>query len=156
MTFIVDVMLGTLAKWLRILGYDTCYNSHATDDELFFTAHLEKRILLTRDKELAGRMNPAYSYYVRPTHVHEQLKDVVGHFQLDWEHGIFTRCVRCNALVEPVEKKEIEHRLPPYVRQQDVSFVICRHCDKVYWPGSHIHHVRLLLDKIRCSGHVQD
>ena len=74
MKFIVDTMLGRLARWLRILGYDTIYNNKYTDDNLFFKAHLEKRILLTRDAELPSRMNPLYCLFIDTQNVKEQLK----------------------------------------------------------------------------------
>jgi uncharacterized protein len=145
MKFIVDVMLGKLAKWLRILGYDTLYDSSFTDEQLFFTAHLEKRILLTHDRALAERMNPSYCYYITSFRVQVQIRDVVQRFDLDWQSHLFTRCTLCNTPVQPVAKAMVQDRVPPFVWNIIDQFVLCPLCDKVYWPGSHIEHVRSIL-----------
>lgn len=148
MKFIVDVMLGRLAKWLRILGYDAIYDSHFTDDELFFTAHQEKRVLLTRDLKLAQRMNPDYSFFISELSVKEQVKQVVKHFNLNVEDYIFTRCTLCNNLVQPVPKQEVERRVPEFVYHHVKEFYYCDRCDKIYWPGSHVKQVRQLLSRL--------
>ena len=148
MKFIVDTMLGKLAKWLRILGYDTIYNADYTDDDLFFKAHLEKRILLTRDTELANRMNPTYCFYITTLIVKEQLKQVLIHFNLNTTDAIFTRCTLCNELVQPLSKEEIQHKVPQFVYDTTQVFFYCKKCDKIYWPGSHIKNVKQILADI--------
>ncbi len=145
MNFIADVMLGRLAKWLRILGYDTIYDPQASDDDLFFRAHQEKRILLTRDSDLAGRMNPKFCLFITEAEVRGQMKQVIDHFHLDTETFIFTRCTICNAPVSRLAKELMVGRVPEFVHRSTDEFYYCQHCDKIYWPGSHIKHVRELL-----------
>lgn len=148
MKFIVDAMLGKLARWLRILGYDTLYDSQYTDDDLFFKAHLEKRILLTRDTELASRMNPDYCLYIMQQTVKEQLKQVVVEFNLNTKNKIFTRCTICNELVQPISKEEVKDKVPSFVFNSVQRFVFCKRCDKIYWPGSHIKNVEQILEEL--------
>jgi len=148
MKFIVDVMLGKLAKWLRILGYDTIYNSQYTDNELFFKAHLEKRILLTRDKELANRMNPDFRLYITSLMVREQLKQVIIEYKLDTKNATFTRCTLCNELIQPISKNSVENKIPRFVYDSVQIFFYCDKCDKIYWPGSHIKNVNQILAEL--------
>lgn len=148
MKFIADVMLGRLARWLRILGYDTIYDSHFTDDELFFRAHQEKRILLTRDSDLAQRMNPQYCFFITEQAVREQVKQVIAQYHLNTEQFLFTRCTLCNDPVKPISIKLVEGRVPEFVYNSSKEFCYCENCDKIYWAGSHIKQVRELLSKL--------
>ncbi len=148
MKFIVDVMLGRLARWLRILGYDTIYDAHFTDDELFFKAHQEKRILLTRDSDLAGRMNPQFCLFITEQAVRNQVKQVINHFQLNTEENLFTRCTLCNEVIKSISKNLVEGRVPKFVFDSSQEFYYCEKCDKIYWAGSHIKQVRELLSKL--------
>ena len=148
MKFIADVMLGRLAKWLRILGYDTLYDSNFTDDELFFKAHQEKRILLTRDSDLAKRMNPKYCFFIDEQAVREQVKQVIAQFDLNTEQYLFTRCTLCNEPIHLIAKELVESRVPQFVYNSVDEFYYCEHCDKIYWAGSHIKQVRDLLSKL--------
>lgn len=145
MKFIVDVMLGKLAKWLRILGYDTLFDNSFTDDDLFFTAHKEKRILLTRDKELAERMNPEYSFFISEFSVQDQIRQVVANFELNIRDFVFTRCILCNSPVRKLPKEKASGNVPDYVFHTTEQFYYCPTCDKIYWPGTHIKNVRQAL-----------
>jgi len=155
MRFIVDVMLGSLAKWLRILGHDTLYNPSFSDDELFFKAHLENRVLLTRDKELAARVREDLCLYIQSKKLKDQLKQVFTCFPNFSEENIFTRCVLCNNLVKPVPKNEVRGRVPEYVFNSVEIFYYCNKCDKIYWEGSHIEHVKSFLIELRRSQHAE-
>jgi uncharacterized protein with PIN domain len=148
MKFIADVMLGRLAKWLRILGYDTIYDSKFTDDELFFKAHQEKRVLLTRDSDLAQRMNPKYCFFMAEQAVREQVKQVIAQYHLNTEQYLFTRCTLCNEAIYPIAKELVGGRVPQFVYNSIDEFYYCEKCDKIYWAGSHIKQVRDLLSKL--------
>jgi len=148
MKFIVDVMLGKLAKWLRILGYDTVYDNQFSDEDLFFKAHQEKRILLTRDKELSQRMNPQYTFFVTELLVQEQVKHVAAKFNLNTKDFIFTRCILCNSPISTISKQEVFSKVPEYVFRTTGQFYYCPSCDKIYWPGTHIKQVREILKSL--------
>lgn len=146
--FIADVMLGRLARWLRILGYDTLYDSNYSDDDLFFKAHQEKRILLTRDSGLAQRMNPKYCCFITEPSVPEQVKQVVAHYHLNTTDQLFSRCTLCNEPVKPMSKRLAEGRVPEFVYNSINEFYYCESCDKIYWAGSHIKLVKEVLSKL--------
>jgi len=148
MKFIVDVMLGKLAKWLRILGYDTEYDSQFTDEELFFRAHQERRILLTRDRQLSQRMNPDCTLLITGLFPPQQVKQVVEYFNLDTQSAIFSRCTLCNSLVTTIPKQSVQGKVPDYVFQTTDQFYFCPTCVKIYWPGSHIKQVREALKSL--------
>lgn len=148
MRFIADVMLGRLARWLRLLGYDTIYHHDASDDELFFIAHQERRILLTRDRNLAQRMNPAYCLLITQQDVREQIKQVVHHYRLNIEDYLFSRCTLCNQLVTAVPKAMAKGQVPDFIYQITGIFYYCDQCKKFYWAGSHIQQARAILSQL--------
>lgn len=156
MKFIVDSMLGKLSKWLRILGYDTIYDAGMSDEQLFFQAHLERRVLLTRDNELAGRMNPHNRLFIFSEEVREQVKQVLVTYHLEPGDKIFTRCTLCNSLVEPIEKELIQGKVPDYIYETVDEFVQCKTCHKIYWPGSHLKGVRKILHEIQETDSCRD
>ena len=136
--FLLDNHLGKLARYLRLLGLDTLYLNDAADDaELAHIAHEEKRILLTRDRGLLKRSSVIYGYCLRTTETTKQLTAVLHRFQLNDEITPWTRCLRCNGLLEPVSKEAILHRLEPKTKLFFNEFHICQTCQQIYWKGSH-------------------
>jgi uncharacterized protein with PIN domain len=140
--FVLDGHLGRLAAYLRMLGFDTSYAVNAADPELARISAEENRVLLTRDVGLLKRSAVTRGYYVRSTNPLRQLSEVVQRFDLLASVKAFTRCLQCNALLEPVEKDAVAHRLPPRTRELYDDFRICGACGKIYWKGSH--HRRML------------
>jgi len=128
-------MLGRLAKWLRILGYDTLYNPSWDDPHLVRVARAEERILLTRDAELARRRG------VRVLMLEsERLEVQVQQLRHDLSLGItrpFSRCPVCNAPLEEITKDQAWGQVPPYVFATQSEFRLCPSCDRFYWRGSH-------------------
>ena len=149
MKFIVDAMLGKLAKWLRILGYDTIYNPKLSDDDLFFKAHLENRILLTRDLELSQRVRKELGFYIKSQNLRNQLNQVVLSFNLNTQENIFTRCVLCNNSIAEIDREQIKDRLDKFIYETTDKFYFCESCDKIYWPGSHVKLAKSFLAKIK-------
>ncbi len=137
MKFIVDSMLGRLAKWLRIIGYDTIYLKEISDRELVNRALKENRFILTRDTLLVKRRNAKDFLLVEGDHFRDQLYFVVKRLKLDTNAGIFTRCVRCNTLLKRVNKADICLMVPDYVFETQDIFKMCQVCKKVYWGGTH-------------------
>ena len=149
MKFIVDTMLGTLAKWLRIMGFDTLYDKHFSDDDLFFKAFLENRILLTRDRELSKRVGAQQCFYIKETVLKDQLKEVVEKYDLDSEKNLLSRCVVCNEPIFRIDKAKVKGRVPAFVFDTVDEFYYCRTCDKIYWAGSHVKHIREFLKNMK-------
>jgi len=135
MKFIVDGMLGRLAKWLRVLGYDTTYLPHLDDDQLVRLARAEGRLLLTRDRSLAQRRG-LQCLLIESDHLEEQLGQVLSEPALTGEHP-FSRCPVCNTPLQKVEKTELGGRIPPHIFRTHKDFSLCPNCDKIYWPGTH-------------------
>ncbi len=134
MKFLCDHMLGTLAKWLRFLGYDTAYPGPIDDGELKATAAREERVLLTRDKQLNGRV--ADSVYIASDDLDEQFAQVVRGFGLTAKDAM-SRCSVCNEVVEAVPKEQAKGRVPEGVYDRQREFWFCRRCGRLYWQGSH-------------------
>ncbi len=130
-------MLGTLARFLRILGYDTLYPEEARDAELLFLASTQGRILLTRDTKMGTRISPNV-FVLESALPEEQLERVVKRFKLKTGDNLFTRCLVCNTLLVEVEKREVKEKVPPYVFKHHNKFAKCPECKKYYWSGTHM------------------
>lgn len=143
--FVLDVHLGRLAGYLRLAGFDTVYHNHCPDETLAAIAQAERRILVTRDRELLKRRAIEWGYWVRETRPHRQLTEVVRRFDLGPLVEPFSRCGRCNGLLEPVATQEVADRLPPRTREAHHEFHRCRGCARLYWKGSHVAAIERLL-----------
>lgn len=132
-------MLGRLAKWLRLLGYDTAYLPTADDHELARIARAEERVLLTRDVELTRRRGLRH-VLIESERVEEQLLQVFNALNLGTRQA-FSRCAECNVALSPVSKESVRDAVPPYVWQTQEHFLRCPLCARVYWRGTHWAHM---------------
>jgi uncharacterized protein with PIN domain len=136
--FVLDVHLGQLARYLRLLGFDTLYRRDYRDPELADISSRDNRILLTRDRGLLKRSVVTYGYCLRTTHSRQQLIEVLRRFKLTPSpEASFQRCIRCNGLLNRVRKEAITHLIHPQTRQCFNQFHQCQSCNRVYWRGSH-------------------
>lgn len=143
-TFIADVHLGRLAKTLRMLGFDTFYKNDISLPELLRRAHTEQRVLLTRNGKLS--QNPFISKLILSSeNPQQQLNEVDSLFDLQTKLLPFTRCIRCNSLLEKVAKERIVHLLPPQTAAAFEEFWQCTHCNQLYWKGSHYERMQAAL-----------
>ncbi|HAV43578.1 TPA: hypothetical protein DCX15_06160 [bacterium] len=148
MKFLCNSMLGRLAKWLRILGYDTAYLQEKTDKELIELARKEGRILLTRDRHLSREwLTP--TLYIESQEIDDQLTQVVDRYHLDLEENLFCRCPLCNHLLSPIDKEEVKEGVPPFVYETYHQFFFCPDCHKTYWPGTHWENIKKKVEEIR-------
>jgi len=136
-------MLGKLAKWLRMLGYDTLYLPDADDDELVRIAVREDRVLLTRDHRLSDRrMVRKRCVFVDWGSTGAQVRQVIDALGLAVsEEALFTRCAVCNSEIIRIDKADVRGRVPPYVYKTQTDYGYCAACDKIYWRGTHVQHV---------------
>ncbi|TKJ34184.1 hypothetical protein CEE39_02825 [bacterium (candidate division B38) B3_B38] len=147
--FLADCMLGRLAKWLRILGYDTAYYSDINDEELVYRALQEGRVILTRDTHLIKRKLARRCLLIESDQVLEQLKQVIDEFKLKPpSRRILRRCLLCNTPLKTLSKGKVKGRVPPYVYKTQRSFAYCTRCDRIYWRGTHISRVFDRLSKL--------
>ena len=144
--FSVDEMLGSLARWLRIMGYDTVYHRDQSDTEIVNTASEQGRFLLTRDKELAFRAGDE-GLFVVDDDVLGQLKQVVEALGLTLDESL-TRCTICNGELETLPPQEAKELVPEGAFKNNDQFYRCSECGKIYWKGSHIKKILEILEPI--------
>lgn len=134
--FVADVMVGKLARWLRVLGFDVAYSNTFTDDDLDRISQLDKRVILTRDLRFAASRKASECVIIESDHYREQVQQVIQTFGLK-EFRTFSRCLECNALLRQVDKEEVFEKVPPYVYLTQERFATCPMCRRVYWRGTH-------------------
>ncbi len=135
--FILDAHLGKLAAYLRLLGFDTLYRNDYDDATLADLSRSDHRILLTRDRGLLKRRVVTHGYWVRESNPQQQLVEIVRRFELCRLVEPFRRCIRCNGLLQPVDKETLADKLPPNTRKTYDEFHVCSDCHQIYWKGSH-------------------
>ena len=134
--YIADAMLGRLAKWLRMLGFDVEYAAGVEDDALVERVEETGRVLVTRDTRLVKRRAlRGRCILLTANDSLEQLKELLPH--LPPPPGLFSRCTECNSLLEEVGKGEVRGKVPPYVLRTNERFAHCPGCCRYYWPGTH-------------------
>jgi YgiT-type zinc finger domain-containing protein len=137
--FAADAMLGRLARWLRVLSFDTSYDAALDDAALVRLAHQEARILLTRDRHLLRELRPLRAHEVRQDDPLDQLRELVAALSLPAPVELFTRCMLCNSeLSPPLEEQEWAPLLPPDLVEIQGPVRRCPACGRVYWHGSHV------------------
>jgi len=138
--FVVDVNVGRLAKWLRVLGYDTLFPREGGDNQSVRIALREGRVLVTRDAGIAlrraVRLGQMQVVHILAHDLRGQLRQLVREQQLS-RNGGFSRCVRCNDPLHRLPKGQVAERVPPYVLESQSTFMECPSCLRLYWRGTH-------------------
>ena len=139
--FIVDHNVGKLAKWLRMMGYDTLFFDGEDDWEMIRIALAEGRVILTRDTQImrrgvvaSGRLKAILIESEKPE---EQMRQVVETLNLDCQSRLFTICLECNQPLDERSKQQVQGRVPPYVFQTQDQYMECPACHRIYWRGTH-------------------
>ncbi|WP_341503927.1 Mut7-C RNAse domain-containing protein [Gallaecimonas sp. GXIMD4217] len=135
--FLADAMLGRLARWLRVLDYDTLYHPEKPDPELVAIADREERWLLTRDRALVNELRPHRSLLIQSQKPLQQLREVIDACQLPRPDALFRRCLLCNGRLRAASAEEIDRLAPLSSRQYGDELLYCPGCHRLYWPGSH-------------------
>jgi uncharacterized protein with PIN domain len=136
MRLLADCMLGRLARWLRLLGYDTVYESDATDHEVARRARSEGRVVLTSDRELSGRRG-LKALLVRSHDVRGQVREVQKALGPPPQPSL-SRCAVCNVALKEISAQKAACRVPRHVIETQDVFRECPGCGRVYWRGSHV------------------
>ena len=150
--FIVDAMLGNLAKKLRILGYDSKYFSSIEDDKLIVIAKNEKRIILTKDAQLTNNAEKQNvdAVLIRGNDELEQIAQINA--KIKFEKFVMdtnnSRCVTCNGNLQPTEKYRIIGKIPEGVLEREEKFWTCDSCKKIYWEGTHFEKLQEFVNKL--------
>lgn len=151
--FVLDVHLGKLARYLRLLGFDTDYKRYRDDPELAIISQNEKRILLTCDRKLLMRSIVTHGLIIRASDPRRQILEILNRLDLWDDIKPFTRCLTCNSEIREIKEKSDEFNsiyseLPPNVKSWCKEISKCIGCNKVYWKGTHYDKLELFVDEI--------
>lgn len=135
--FVLDVHLGRLAREMRLLGLDVKYRNDYSDNDIVDITYREQRFVLTRDLGLLKHGSVSYGHWMRHIETGSQIGELLAAFDLDSQIYPFSRCLTCNSILAPVEKKTVSKLLPPRVKKNYRNFRQCPGCGKIYWKGSH-------------------
>ena len=149
--FVLDVHLGRLAAYLRMMGFDSLYRNNYDDPTLANISAEEQRILLTCDRQLLMRKQVTHGYFVRSRQPQQQLLEVLSRFDLFDNKKPFTRCMHCNGITIPVDKKEIEAQLLPNTKKYYNEFYQCENCNKIYWKGNHYLKMQAMINSLKSA-----
>lgn len=150
--FIADVHLGTLARYLRLVGFDTVWRNDLDDDVIIETAVAGKRIVLTRDRGILRNGRVTHGYWVRAEDPPSQLEEVVRALDLGARIRPYTRCLECNGELETITAEQARPHVPEPVHRAFDEFSRCAGCGRVYWPGSHRARLDALIAAARTAG----
>ena len=153
--FVADVMLGRLAKWLRIAGFDVLYSNRFGDDALVALSQQEGRILLSRDTRLLVRKAVMRFIFLEGEDIQSQISQVFRIARVTSMPGVLTRCLSCNELLIAVAREQVRDKIPPFVFENQASFKSCPKCSKIFWAGTHRKSVLRTLEKLLYS-HTTD
>lgn len=135
--FVADNHLGRLARHMRLFGFDTFYNKDLSSGQLIELSEAQGRVLLTKNRRLLEKGRLTRVVVVEGADVKAQLNSIFQRLDLYGAARPFSRCMCCNATVEPVSRETVLHRLPEKVKAKRKTFFLCRSCNRVYWKGTH-------------------
>jgi uncharacterized protein len=157
MKFLVDAMLGKLAKELRMLGYDAAYYRGQDAHELIRLACQQGRVVLTRHKELTRNTEKDRIIQIEQDKPSLQLKELLdqGIIALA-EDSLFSRCLLCNSSLDETTREEVEGKVPEFIFYQENEFYACPRCHRIYWRGSHLEKMEKRLKALISAQRVED
>lgn len=138
MKFIADVMLGRLAKRMRLLGFDVLYDRTISDNEIIRLSLEQDRVILTRDTGLAERPLASNRLFIKNDNVREQLMQVLASLPRSPFSVPFTRCSQCNQILVLITKQDVKDLVPRYVYENNDEFLQCPKCERIYWKGTQV------------------
>jgi uncharacterized protein len=150
-SFVADGHLGKLVRDLRLLGLDVAYDRDAQDRQLVEIAAAQERALLTRDRRLLMHSAVRHGLYLRSQDPFEQTLEVLRRFELTSGIRPFSRCLRCNELLQPIDKSTVIDRLEPLTKIYYEQFRNCTGCGQIYWSGSHFKKLENRIESIRAA-----
>jgi len=149
MKFIVTKELGKLAKWLRLLGFDTEYFTQNKYSALIIQALKDDRVLVTRSRRISAHTG-IRKVSINSDGFSSQLKELLNALRIEVDKDImFSRCVVCNKALVPIEKAKVKDKVPEYVFNTQDKFTVCEICRRLYWQGTHWGNIIKALEDIR-------
>lgn len=138
-------MVGRLAKYLRMAGYDVLYTNTASDNQIIKKARETDRIVLTRDSLMLTRREfkkgTVKYLFIKDDKLKNQLNQIKSDLKILLKPNL-VRCIECNRKLIKVKKEDVKNKVPPYVYKTQQNFLYCKKCDKYYWRGTHYDNIR--------------
>jgi len=151
--FLIDAMLGNIARKLQLLGYDSEYHSDIDDLKLIEKAKNEQRIVISKDRDLIARAKKQsiMSVYVTKENEIEQFFEILEKIPLELGtiSGNTARCTKCNSPTSKISKSKVSSKIPQKVLEFNEEFWKCDKCDQIYWEGTHIKKLQEFIEKIK-------
>jgi uncharacterized protein with PIN domain len=145
LAFFADAHLGGLARWLRMLGFDAIYDPPLNDADIVRQAALERRVVLTRDRELLKRRDVLRGCFVHALKPEAQLREVALRYPVAERMRPFSLCLHCNLVLAPADADAVRDRVPERIQAHYRTFMHCAGCGRIYWEGSHWDRMRSVL-----------
>ena len=146
--FIADINLGHIVKYMRILGFDVCFDPLLSPRQIIEVSKKENRIVLTKSKNLLKFKDITHGIFIRPGTTEEQVKGIIDFLDIKDNVKPFSRCLRCNNLLRSISKESIIDRIPPKTKVFCDEYSYCKPCDKIYWKGTHFIKMKRVIDRI--------
>ena len=146
MKFVVDCMLGKLAKWLKILGFDALFFSKIEDDALLDIAADENRVLLTRDTGLIEKSKRVKLLFIESENWRTQVEQVLDELDLWRDVKPNSRCIECNVMLKDLPRERAKNLVTPFVFENADTFALCPDCGRVFWRGTHLKDMETKID----------
>jgi uncharacterized protein len=137
--FMTDASLAGLAKWLRLLGFDTIVYDREAGRAMMRIAEQDKRILLTRRRDMMERQYSGRLSLMPEATIFEQLRFIISKYALKINsENLFRLCLGCNEILCPVGRDDVRDLVPQYVFENCEQYNRCGRCGKIYWQGTHV------------------
>ena len=146
--FVADVMLGRLAKWLRIAGFDVLYSNRFTDDELVAVSQCEGRVLLSRDTRLLLRRSVKEFIFLESEKIQDQIQQIFHATNTASLSALLSRCLSCNEPLIDIPRESVRESVPRFVYETQACFKSCPRCRKIFWAGTHRQSVLQMLSNL--------
>ena len=139
--FVADNNVGKLARWLRLIGYDTLFFEQKDDAQMIKIALGGDRVILTKDAQFTKRRLVANGT-LKTMHIEQddprlQVQEVVRTLKLDHHFKPFSLCLECNRVLVARDKEEVKNLVPDRVFETQTQYTQCPACHRIYWPGTH-------------------
>ena len=139
--FIADNNVAKLARWLRLIGYDTLLLKQKDDSQMIRTALNEDRVILTKDTQFMKRRlvknDQLKAILIRQDDPEGQIQEVVKALNLNYHYNPFSLCLECNQTLRSRGKEEVRNLVPPHVFKTQTQYMECPVCHRIYWQGTH-------------------
>jgi uncharacterized protein with PIN domain len=146
--FIADCNLGNIVRYMRALGLDVYFQPSLSPREIIEISKDETRIILTKSRKLLKFKDVTHGIFIRPGTAVEQIKRIINYMDIKGRTKPFSRCLRCNNLLESIAKDRVADWIPEKTKVFCDQYGYCKSCDKIYWNGTHYLKMKRVIDRI--------